>query len=480
MQPLKVYRRLALVTAGLVCGCWVMTPNQTVHAQYQNNQYQNSPLNQNSQSGVTRASYPSATSSSASNVAAVRISGNKRVPTDQIMSRLRTRTNRQYDPDLIQADVQEIMRMRFFRNVKTKKQQTPQGVVVTFDIIERPFIDEVKFVGNRHLTDRALLKEANLKAGQPLDVHRIKMARQRIEDFYDEKGLGRTEVEIVEGNDVNDQKVVFLIHEDDPQKIRSVKVIGNTITSSARLRSFVKSKPSVLRTFGGKHSEQKVETDKQILTSYYRSLGFFNAKVGCDVIQEETGRWVSLVFVVDEGPRFKVRNVSFVGTQKYSQEQLRTIVGLKSGEYFHSPRMQEDINTIRDLYGSQGHIGISVDAEHLFYEQPGVLDLVYKVTEGPQYRLGKINVHIEGDHGVTRKQVILNRIGLKPGDVIDMRKIRASERRLASSQLFTTGGAAGGGPPRLVVAPRETGTSFAERPNGNYRGQSADLDIVIR
>ena len=420
----------------------------------------------------------------ATKVAAVRIEGNKRVPADQIMSKLRTRANRTYDPDLVQADAQEIMRMRFFNNVKTSRELTSKGVIVTFKIVERNFINDIKFIGNRHLTDRSLLKQANLTKGQPLDIHKVKMARQRIEDFYDEKGLGRTEVEIIPAKD--EQTVVFLIHEDDPQRIRSIKVVGNTITSQGRLKSFLKSKASVLRTFGGKYSSQKVEQDKQILTAYYRSLGFFNARVGVDSIQHDPS-WISLTYVIDEGPRFKIRNVSFVGNDKYSQSQLESIVELKSGDFFHAPVMQQDINKLRDQYGSQGHININVEAEHLFHEQPGVLDLVYKINEGPQYRLGRINVHVEGDHGITRKQVILNRIGLKPGDIIDMRKIRASEIRLGRSQLFNTGGA-GGAAPRLVVVPRNDPNQLAQRQRSGFRGQSpdenrkrsADLNVIVR
>jgi outer membrane protein insertion porin family len=112
--------------------------------------------------------------------------------------------------------------------------------------------------------------------------------------------------------------------------------------------------------------------------------------------------------------------------------------------------------TLRDLYGSMGYVFANVEAEPRFLETPGTIDLVYKISEGKQYRVGKILVDIDGDYGVTRREVILNRLSFRPGDVIDIREIRNSERRLSSSQIF--GGSdpsAPGPPPRIVVRPPE-------------------------
>jgi outer membrane protein insertion porin family len=105
------------------------------------------------------------------------------------------------------------------------------------------------------------------------------------------------------------------------------------------------------------------------------------------------------------------------------------------------------------MYGSQGHVFADVQAEPRFLEEPGMLDIVYKITEGEQYRVGKINVHIEGDYGVTKRQVVLNRLSLRPGDVIDVQEIRNSERRLGSTQIFAGGQGNPGPAPKVVVRP---------------------------
>jgi outer membrane protein insertion porin family len=403
-------------------------------------------------------------------VAEVNIIGNHRVPDDQVLARLRTRAHRTYDRDLIQADASEIMRMRFFQNVKTFTKPTREGMVVTFEVVERPFIKKIEIIGNRHMTDRKLKKEIDLKEDMPLDIYAVKLARQKLENYYRDKGYTRSEVTIVEGDKLGDENVIILIHEDERQRIKSISVEGNTFVSEGRLESFLKSKSSVLMLFGGKFNRDQVEQDKQTLISYYHSHGFFNARIGVEIIPEENSSWLKLLFVVDEGPRFSVRNVNFVGQEKYGAEELLNLTELNSNEFFNAAKMQQDETSLRDLYGSQGHIAADIVGEVIYLEDGANVDLVYRIEEGAQYRVGRINVDFEGEHSVTKKQVVLNRIGLKPGDIVDMRKIRDSERRLGASQLFTTQGAP---PPKLVVNPRQEMFNMADN-DQNVRYQSPD------
>ena len=71
---------------------------------------------------------------------------------------------------------------------------------------------------------------------------------------------------------------------------------------------------------------------------------------------------------------------------------------------------------------------------------------------GQRYRAGKINVHIEGDNPHTRHNTLLVRTDIHPGDIIDIRKIRNSERRFKASGLFQTDPSKGSAP-KIVLSP---------------------------
>lgn len=386
----------------------------------------------------------------------VRIEGNRRVPTPEILRQLKTRAGRYFDPDLLQQDVQAIWRMQTIRRVHgpfLDKQE--EGIVITFQVEEHPVINELVFVGNRVMTDSYLRRETGLEEGRPLNEFEIRMARDKIESLYRSKGHTYTTVEIRESDDPT--TVIFVIYEDERRTISSISFEGNQVASDARLSVIVKSKRRKFWLFGGKLDREQLDRDVDLLRAYYYSLGYFNAKVGREIIREPGSSSVGLKFVINEGPRYRIRNVRFEGVEKYSQDDLMAVLKLKPADgenpYFNSDSMNEDVEVLRDTYGSVGHIFADVQAQPHFLEEPGQIDLVYRIDEGKAYRIGRINIHIDGD-GITKRNVVLNRITQQSGDLIDIRRIRQSERLLRSAQVF-------GDPqnpnsqPRIVVRPPE-------------------------
>ena len=97
--------------------------------------------------------------------------------------------------------------------------------------------------------------------------------------------------------------------------------------------------------------------------------------------------------------------------------------------------MNNDLQWLKNLYGSQGYVFADIKAEPVFLEEPGKIDLVYHIDEGKQWKVGRIFVHIDGDNPHTRIQTALNRLSFRPGEIVDIREIHTSERRLQASAL---------------------------------------------
>jgi outer membrane protein insertion porin family len=417
-------------------------------------------------------------------VADVQIRGNRVTPRSEIEGLLRTRRGRIFDPEVLQADVHTLLDRGRFADVKTYTQRVPAGMVVIFELLEPPKIEYVRFVGNhgsrwnvfaKGLSDYALNKEVGLKKGESLNVYAVEEARRRLENLYQEKGYAKAEVVVLEGDKPQDRGVVFLISEGGVERIFSTKFEGNTIANDSRLKTVVKSKPGILYYFGGKFDKRKIDEDVDRLTAYYRNLGFFRARVGRHYDYNEAGSWLDVTFVIDEGPRYKIREVSFAGNEKYDTADVMGLMELKPGDYFNQDMLLRDEFTVKDLYGSRGHIFADIKAETVFFEEPGWVDLVYNIKEGDVYRVGQINVHIGGDHPHTKRNVVLNRLSLRPGDIIDIRELRDSERRLKASQLFENDPAQGLAPKIVVRPPDLNDAAIAANSAGAaYRGQSPD------
>ena len=416
----------------------------------------------------------------------VRIEGNHATDVSKL-PKLVTRAGQIFDAQAIEEDVRTLHRSRKFVDVHPKYVRVAEGVVVIFQVVERPMLRYVKYVGNQRVTTRTLRKKAEIDVGDAMDAYVVEEARRRIEAHYHEKGYESARVTTVEGDKPGDKGAVFLIDEGLNRKALWTSFVGNTIASDARLLTQIKSKPGIFWLIGGDVDREKIEQDVEALTAYYRSLGFFQAKVGreIEVVHEGQKAWTHLTFVVNEGPRYTVRNVSFVGNSRFKTEFLERDVKLKGGEFFNQAKMDADLNLIRDIYGGRGFVFADIRADPRFLEEPGQLDLVYNVTEGQRYRVGKINVRIRGENPHTRHSTVLNRLSLRPGDILDIRKLRDDERRLKSSSLFLADAAKGEGPKIVFSKPEPEESRVAAEPaptqRPGFRGQSPDdeFDAVI-
>lgn len=399
-------------------------------------------------SGVLPGGADVAGDSARETVVEVRIRGNQRVPAEKIIPNIRTRAGRPYDPDDIEKDVRRLYQTRKFVKVNALTQPAPGGRIVIFELLERPVIEYIKITGNEQVRKKTLLKEIGLKPGDGMDPYAVEEGRRKLLDFYHSKGFSKAFIDIAEGNRPDDRGVIYVIHEGPKQRILWTRFIGNTIADDARLRTQISSKPGFLWVFKGEIDRQQIDEDVNRLVDYYHSLGFFSVRVGRPLLEfNENQAWATVTFVIDEGPRYRVRDVRLVGNKIFSTQELMQDFKLKAGEYFNRAEMTADAAMMTDLYGSEGYIFTKIEPDIRLGETPGELDLVYRIEESPRYRVGKITPQIKGDYPHTKLSTVLNRLSLRPGDIVDTRELRASERRLKASGLFRVD-------PALNIAPR--------------------------
>lgn len=408
-------------------------------------------------------------------VAEVRIIGNETTSTTQVITNITTRAGRPFDETVVQRDVRTLANLGWFVDVKSLYERTPQGRIVIFQVVERPTIRYVQYLGNT-IKEKTLSKQTLLKVGGSVDPYAVQEGKRKLRDYYVSKGYNNIQISILEGDKPTDQGVTYLIHEGVSQRIWKSAFVGNDsgFVSDGRLKTLIKSKPPILYLFKGFVDRDKIEADIATITDYYRAHGYFQARVSRMIEDDDDGKWTTLTFVIHEGIQSKVRNVSVMGNSKFEQKPLEEKLTLTGGLPFEQAKMQKDAQWLQELYGSQGYVFADVQPETIYLEEPGQVDLRYDIKEGDRFRVGRIFVHINGDNPHTRIQTALNRVTVRPGQVMDIRELKASERRLLASSLFHTDAQSGQRPKISYRIPEDAEIGLAERPTGNVRGQSPD------
>ena len=414
-----------------------------------------------------------AASDTANQVIEIRILGNDTISATQIDDFISTRVGRPYDLSIVQRDVRKLADLGWFVDVKPLLETTPQGRIVIFQVVERPTIRYVTYLGNEKVSDKNLGKQTNLKIGGAIDPYAVEEGRRRLDEYYQSKGYNNVQITIMEGTKPTDKGIVYLINEGTFQKIWDIEFIGNDFVSAGRLKTIVKAKPPKFLFFKGYLNREEIDTDLDRLTAYYRSFGYFQARVSRKLDYYPGKKWLKLTYVIHEGLRYKIRDVRFLGNTKFEPTALAEAGKLKAGAPFEQSKVRDDQKWIQELYGSHGYVFADIRPETIYLEEPGEVDLVYHIDEGEQFRIGNIIVNIDGDNPHTRIQTVLNRMTIYPGDIADIREINSSRRRVQGSNIFHVDAAANIRP-EITYRISEEGAEYdlANRPRKRKTGRS--------
>lgn len=399
----------------------------------------------------------------------------------QVRRYIKTIADRPYDLRTIEDDVKKLEKSKLFvaGSVNVEYQRVGErGIVVIYHMIESPTIRYLRFFGQVKIKERHLKKQSGLKVGDSLEPWSVKDGATKVEEYYHEKGFNKATVKVLEGTAKDDRGIVYLVNEGQKQKISWVEFEGNTIATDGRLKTQIQSKPPLLWLFKGEVDREKIQEDQVRLVEYYRNLGFLRARVAHELVWNEDQNWLTVRFIIDEGPRYKVRSIGFVGQRLFTAEELGEKLKLREGEYFDKFKLDKDKKALEEKYGMKGYVFANIQQEprlNSSRDELDQIDLLYQIEEGRPCVVSRIDVKIAGDNPHTRRNTILNRVSLHPGDVLSTRELRDSETRLKRSALFKN---TPGDEPRITFDRPELSqeTGLADRPArpGGFRGQSPD------
>ncbi len=384
-------------------------------------------------------------------VVAIRIEGDETIPKDAILAKITTQPGRQITNRQIREDKRNLMSTRWFYNVNERFEQTADGVVLIFTVHERPIVRRVEYRGT------------NLKKGSPFDHMANRDAVHRIEQEYKERGFNHVKVTLITGADPSDRDVIFRINEGPKVRVqhrefrftgqRPAGDITSQLTSlfsgresqdgtvglspsAGRLKTKLQTKEAMFGFFGGLFKPETIQQDIASLKQYYRSLGFFDIEVEAKPLYSRDRSSVKILYTINEGIPFRIRNITLNGNNVVSDKQLRQKAQLRAGQYFNSLPLSKDVQHMLEQYGNRGHYFASVVPVPQFTEKAGELDLVFEIDEDRPRYVRKINPRLQGDHPHTMEVVPLNQFQMEPGDLANPKLINRGRSRINGSGLF--------------------------------------------
>jgi outer membrane protein insertion porin family len=294
-------------------------------------------------------------------------------------------------------------------------------------------ITSIDFTGNRTFSEKKLKKQLDFKIGERFDSILIDSGKYELSEFYRKNGFAQVEVTL-DTSELAQGKITYVIDEGTQFKIKSVKFRGNKAIKTSDLKSVLKTKTRRWFVLPSYYTKEKIDADVKKLQQVYYERGFLNYDI------EALGR-SNITFLIDEGPQYKIGKIEVTGNTYFDEETLLAKFQLKSGDIFYPLKAQAQARRILNLYRENGFVDARVNQQHVFTESDrDVVDLVFRVTEGKQFRIGKIEItgNAQTQDKVIRR--VLDEYGFSPGQIYNAQMAPPEgqgelERRVQSATL---------------------------------------------
>jgi outer membrane protein insertion porin family len=406
-------------------------------------------------------------------VETVDIQGNRRLRDEDLLYYIKTRPGDTYDPAALERDLRELLSLNFFDKTATRvltEEGVRGGVNVIFEVRELPIIRDLTFEGAEAVPESDILKafreqRVGISKESIYDPVKARNATRILRELLASKGYPNATIEIKEEEvSATSIALTFDVDQGNRSRIVDIEFEGNQIFSDGELRNalqLVKETGLISRFQGSDILDlRKLQYDLQKnVRSYMFSKGYFQARIGEPEVvglgYKRTGipilgqlplplisskdDTLKIVIPVTEGKVFRVGDLKVEGNSIFSEQQILSYVGLKTGEVADGKRLQDAVyEDLKKVYGSQGFVLYNAEFDPVFKDNPanpneGVVDITISIEEGKQFRLRRLEFT---GNTFTRDRVLRREFLINEGDIYNQIGLETSVIRLNQTQYF--------------------------------------------
>ena len=354
--------------------------------------------------------------------------------------------------DEITGAVKRFWKHGLFSDVKILASRIEDGKVwLEIRLKQRPRISEIHYNGVKKSEREDLEVKLGLRKGHQITPNVLDRAETLIKKYFDAKGFKNIEVDMVQRNDVSKEGEVILevnIDKNQKTKIEEIHLIGNEALSDFTLKKAMKKtnekfdlskrfRLSWLELFSTKKfTSEEYENDKKNLIDKYNEFGYRDATIVSDSIVTISDKHISIYLTIDEGHKYYLKDIQFVGNTKYPTEQLATLLNMKAGDVYNQKKLQErlqsDDDAVSNVYYNNGYLFFYADPVEVEVDNDSI-SLEIRIQEGPQATINKIIIN--GNDRLYENN-IRRELRTKPGQLFSREDLIRSAREIAQTGHF--------------------------------------------
>jgi outer membrane protein insertion porin family len=364
--------------------------------------------------------------------------GNERVDTRIILKDIKSKVGEPFSQEKVREDIKTIYRLGYFRDVQADVAESKGEIILTFAVIEKPYVANIVISGNKNLKQEDIEGAIEVKRDSVLDMGKVRSSVTEIKKLYTSNRYFGSEVEYrVELEQGNKAVVYFDIVEGVKGYLTKISFVGNKVFGSRRLKSVMKTKVKGLLwwvTGAGKLEPDVLDVDVNRIRSLYFDNGYVTVKISePEITLSKNKKSIQITIRIEEGAQYKLGSLDITGDILTTKEAL--LKGFKSrvNKVYRSSVMQKDLLWLTDQYTDKGYAYADVTPLTELDQEKKLLYLTFKVDKGILVYINRID--IEGNTK-TRDRVIRRELKIVEGDLYSSTQLRKSRERVMRTQYF--------------------------------------------
>ncbi len=353
--------------------------------------------------------------------------------------------------DKLSSVLKKLWKLDLFSDINVYITEVHEGNVadLELEITEVPVLNLVKISGVKKSEKEKLIDENDLKKGAKVTENLLTTTKNYIENKYQKDGYLNSDVDIrtntvpdTSAQKTNQVNMIVDVDKGDRVKIADIDIIGNEKLSDAKLRRSLKNtkQKNFFRFWKrSKFVRSDYQEDKQALISKYKENGYRDARILSDTLIRKDEKTVALKINVEEGDRYYIGDIDYLGNAAYSDRVLDRVLGIEKGDVYNGVLLDERItgrepnkNSIANLYQNNGYLFSNIDLVETNVKND-TIDFEIRIVEGKEAYIDEVRVT---GNEKTKDHVIYREMRTKPGQKYSQEAVVATVRELGQLGFF--------------------------------------------
>ncbi|WP_071147342.1 outer membrane protein assembly factor BamA [Bacteroides ihuae] len=316
-------------------------------------------------------------------------------------------------------------------------------IFLKINLTQRPRISDIRYNGVKKSEREDLETKLGLVKGSQITPNLTDRAKTLIKRYFDDKGFKNADVVIAQKDDTaNENQVIVYVNIDKKEKIKihKITIVGNKAIKTAKLKKVMKKtneKGKIMNLFRTKKFvNENYAADKQLIIDKYNELGYRDARIVVDSVSPYNEKTVNVFLKLEEGDKYYLRKIDWVGNTLYPSEQLSYLLRMKKGDVYNqkllNERISSDDDAIGNLYYNNGYLFYNLDPVEVNIDNDSI-DLEMRIYEGRQASISKVKIN--GNDRVY-ENVIRRELRTRPGQLFSKEDLMRSMRELQQMGHF--------------------------------------------